>query len=66
MTNWQPIETAPNDGRVFLAWDGYSMWFCVKIEDNPVVAIGQGVLATMKGKDATHWQFLPTPPTDKD
>lgn len=62
--DWQPIETAPDDARVFLGWDGYGMWPCMKLEGSAVVAVGQGRLAIMKGEDATHWRPLPAPPRD--
>ena len=69
MSEWQPIETAPKDGRDLLLWDGISP------EDGPSVMIGQwvprvgstrGVWVASYGDDyyitATHWMPLPEPP----
>ena len=63
--DWQPIETAPKDGRRILA---YSKEYGVQVtgwwyrNDNP--AIGGWWIAFSDGDytDLTHWQPLPEPP----
>lgn len=33
MSEWRPIETAPKDGRRFIAWDGHEVWMAKWFED---------------------------------
>ncbi|MCA3186971.1 MAG: DUF551 domain-containing protein [Cupriavidus sp.] len=68
MSEWQPIETAPKDGRVVL--------LCVKVNGSPFVATGGydshwtgqcWVLDNRRipsGSSITHWMPLPKPPAD--
>ena len=52
MTEWQPIETAPKDGRTFLAYGAWPMFpsapdicFCHWDEDEFPFAVGRRVPA---------------------
>lgn len=63
MTNWQPIETAPKDGRFVLGFDPLDshiavIWWCNKC--GPF----QEGWKTPPYRDfvATHWMPLPLPP----
>jgi hypothetical protein len=78
MSGWQPIETAPRDGRTILAWGPYSSEpATVKWEkqgnaapcwvpnwDEQWVIEHQGDFGTEYKSAAplTHWQPLPAPP----
>ena len=78
MTEWQPIKTAPKDGRSVLVWDpsmedgNRSHIFNTPAHDDRRYAIGyfrgHGERPTEWGNrnnDAcypTHWQPLPEPP----
>lgn len=64
MIDWQPIETAPKDGRSVLVW--WEHWAL-----RPIVAYyhyQDGWLASEKlgseGGGPTHWMPLPDPPGD--
>jgi hypothetical protein len=65
MTEWQPIETAPKDGRTFLAYGAWPMFpsapdicFCHWDEDDEWWAFeGEEMLIT-------HWMDLPAPPVN--
>ncbi|CAB4140908.1 hypothetical protein UFOVP399_15 [uncultured Caudovirales phage] len=77
---WQPIETAPRDGRYILAivaeMDDYHMgrqagrMFCIRYENFGDRYGGWAVYPGYGGAPSsffTHWQPLPTPPaTHKD
>ena len=68
-TAWQPIATAPRDGRAILLW-----WDCCK---DPSVGRWQydGVTEGFRcdgdecvpknQRNCTHWQPLPEPPTER-
>jgi hypothetical protein len=55
---WQPIETAPMDTNVLMAWFYESQW-----------EIASGWAGSTKGgylhSQATHWKPLPTPPVSR-
>lgn len=44
MSNWQPIETAPRDGTIFLAWNAAHRW---------MYAVGWH--ADSEEEDGGHW-----------
>ena len=69
---WQPMETAPRDGKPFLAWclerppfDPAPTWFhdiakwSGRTPDDPA-----GHFAATSGAFVTRWQPLPPPPTE--
>jgi hypothetical protein len=74
--NWQPIATAPKDGRVVLLWYGgvfvglVMAWWQEAIPADDGGAriparwedIGEGFTVN----DATHWMPLPAPPEDTE
>ena len=57
--NWQPISTAPTDGRRFLFWNGE--YVCVAQFVMGKFFAAQGYPANGIPK-ATHWMPLPEPP----
>ena len=64
MSEWQPIETAPDDGRAFLAINIYDcQWICTKL-DGRIIGVGEAACSAAVGvaRLATHWQPLPEPP----
>ncbi len=68
MTGWQPIETAPKDGSMFLIWDGRSYGFASWWHDEKMHWLKQ---ETRQGyrhpedQEPTHWMPLPPPPTQE-
>ena len=56
MSEWKPIETAPDDELVLLGW-----WVNV-----PDVGKWWEVEVEYPRKGPTHWMPLPTPPKDID
>nr|WP_138918324.1 DUF551 domain-containing protein [Paracoccus sp. TRP] len=58
---WQPIETAPRDGTVFLALEDGEYYGCARSEcgDCWVGYCGQPVVYTL---EPTHWMPLPAAP----
>lgn len=58
---WQPIETAPRDGAVFLALEDGEYYGCARSEcgDFWVGYCGQPVVYTL---EPTHWMPLPAAP----
>jgi hypothetical protein len=70
MSEWQPIETAPKDGRRFLAFTAdfqYGRRFNERVQEarwsgkTPDDLIGH--FASDNGQIITHWMPLPHPPT---
>lgn len=72
--NWQPIETAPKDGRTILLCGGFTSGFASGFNDTPAVRTGywyngkrvQAWYDTVLGRcplQPTHWMPLPDPPT---
>ena len=71
-SGWQPIETAPKDGRVLLAywgdtpqfigWDGEG-W---RVLMPPARGMGFGIHGNFAPFQPTHWMPLPAPPTMAD
>lgn len=64
---WQPIETAPRDGTVILAYWPSSSWGDGYTYIHPVVFYdGQWIHDWDRDEettlDPTHWMPLPTPP----
>ena len=63
-SKWQPIETAPKDWNEILVWDGISIRVVKHAYDdehgNPKWA-PEGLPFLY----ATHWQPLPSPPTQE-
>ena len=74
MTNWQPIETAPNNvfDVVAKCWDAALDRFfyrrfvdCVKVDGEIVAAVGdQQVRLTDHGYKPTHWMDIPELPPE--
>lgn len=71
MSDWRPIETAPKDGKKYLATDGK---FFLVLNEPPNHARGRW---TKRGKtwygaaefganDMTHWMPLPPAPSQED
>ena len=62
MTGWQPIETAPKDGTLFLAWEIREemavMQWNARCEAFRIVADTEW----FSGIKPTHWRPLPAPP----
>lgn len=61
---WRPIQTAPNDGRAFLAIGSMrQQWICAKLNGR-IIGLGQATVevANTVAKTATHWIPLPEPP----
>ena len=64
MSEWKPINTAPDNGSVFLAVDDFGQqWLCAKINEK-VMGIGQKYCTMAKdvANNATHWIPLPKSP----
>lgn len=72
MSEWQPIETAPRDGTIILAWRYYMVamrWDEKAGDEFPWEAVQLGGLHAMKENGyqeedlaLTHWMSLPEPP----
>jgi hypothetical protein len=72
MTEWQPIKTAPKDGKLFLGAKnldpnfGWQRYICLyrndKFWSNWSIAEG-GLLYPLDEKNVpSHWTLLPEPP----
>ncbi len=78
MTDWQPIETAPKDGKHFLGtknlgvgygWRRYiCCWYDFKKSFGAQFGIAEGgIWHPLDGKNTpTHWMPLPEPPVLKE
>lgn len=67
MTDWQPIETAPKDGRRFLVWDAHyglriGRAFVRSDHDDWLSYLDAFGGSSKGGMRATHWMPLPEPP----
>ena len=62
MSDWQPIETFPNDGQDVLAWD--------KDMNKRIIIAGKGQKEVeyqlSVGVNLSHWMRIPPPKEDKD
>lgn len=60
MSEWQPIETAPKDGRVVLVFDDAfeEPIFSLHTFESVISDFGQ----FSNSYDPTHWMPLPDPP----
>lgn len=59
---WQPIETAPKDGTMFVAWskrDGMMNMVFYSQSSSETWSLG----GRIKNPEPTHWAPLPKPPT---
>jgi hypothetical protein len=72
-SKWQPIETAPRDGRYFLAANQWGVWVCQYkprarsgyVFENPwhsLMLNHAHIDERVRGNRPTHWQPLPAPP----
>ncbi len=64
MSEWKPINTAPDNGSIFLAVNKFGQqWFCA-IANKKVIGIGQSylIMAEQVANNATHWMPLPKSP----
>lgn len=73
MSEWQPIETAPKDGKYVLVWPGrctgiacdIARWEDDKYAKSPRpfwARIGFSTKTGDRVNSPTHWQPLPPPP----
>ena len=73
MSEWQPIETAPKDGRTIIVfrnihgWNvlGYAYWVDVRGIDGWVSNGFSDPPGNLGLGHPTHWMPLPTPPEVK-
>lgn len=61
---WQPIETAPQDGTFVLVWNshGVNEVYFDEDEDCWCHDIDSGAIFTLRGSHPTEWMPLPPPP----
>lgn len=66
---WQPIETAPKDGTVFIAFEAGDAYRCNWLEQHD----GEGHFSAGwwdhvndSFENPTHWMPLPTPPQEDE
>ena len=69
--DWQPIETAPQDGTMVLYWAAHNRSGCFVGNQPPRCRAGLWHLildewagtSDSRAYEATHWKPLPAPPT---
>lgn len=66
-TGWNPIATAPRDGRPILAWDPYYLMRCVRPDTTSGSWLTDLPYGFERGEremrvEPTHWMPLPEPP----
>jgi hypothetical protein len=61
---WQPIETAPKDGSLFLAWCASDDHFFIG-RWNKKFQCWSADMRLSEVDDVTHWQPLPSPPAQE-
>lgn len=64
MSEWQPIETAPKDGTVFLAFFGLEEMYVGSITDGEFWP-AYGAINEDPWMMPLNWQPLPPPPDSK-
>ena len=69
MTDWKPIETAPED-RPLLLWTGSNQYVGTWAQ-NPFTGDVSFIVCTLESGDQvlikpTHWQPLPQPPEKQE
>lgn len=66
MAEWQPIETAPKDGKWVLITEDSGTWMEVaRWYDDCWCSYPQTMFGVMDGEaPASHWMPLPEPPND--
>mgnify|MGYP001590466088 CR=1 FL=1 len=63
--DWQPIETAPRDGRQLLFWSRHG--FCEVLRRDHWGWMNEGGEGYDDASDTlTHWMPLPAPPASAD
>lgn len=62
MSDWQPIETAPRDGTIILAYDPacHPDVYTVRFEHEHWAIADAEAFSTLT--NPTHWMPLPSPP----
>ena len=64
MDTWMPIDTAPKDGQIILAWDGYNQTtvkWCVEYAWWELAVPSDGY-AESNCIAPSHWMPIPEPP----
>ena len=62
MTDWQPIETAPDDGRKIIVYGGSRTEPTIEEADGGWWRLYIGAMNSIP----THWMPLPEPPKSKE
>jgi hypothetical protein len=75
MTDWQPIETAPNDGnfRLYGLWvrgragTWFEAYYLARDEDDGrMLETSTDIFSAWSFEDFTHWADAPAPPSGSD
>jgi hypothetical protein len=61
MSEWQPIETAPKDGRFLVFLSDGAVEVAKRIPNSKTMVIG-GAFSFDRSEKPTHWMPLPEPP----